>query len=94
MFLIDSRTAADWLEYLAKRNERFVYELRKDNTLDVSVFASRVALNMIGSLRDLGTDSRECSHLVEHAAHGITHAVVQALLWEAPPPIYSDNQVH
>lgn len=94
MFLIDARTAADWSEHLAARNERFVRELRKDPTLDVSVFASRVAFNFIGSLRDLGRDERERSHLVEHAAHGISHAVVQSLLWEVPPPIHPDSQVH
>jgi hypothetical protein len=84
MLAVDRKTAMRWLAELEKLNETFVYEMRKEPAVEVGAFVGQVSFNLLRCLRDLGSDEQERALIVEHAAHGMTHAAVQMAYWQEP----------
>lgn len=93
MFTVDKRIALEWLEHLQKETDRFIYELNGQTDVSVSVFASRVSLNHLRAMAQLADDGTNEAHIVEHAAHGMAHALVQGLPWTDPPAVHPPGGV-
>jgi hypothetical protein len=84
-FQIDKRTASEWMRYLNSATEQFAKEITSGQSVDVAVFTGRLSLNFLRALSDLADDETTRTHIAEHAAHGMSHAVVQHLLFTKPP---------
>jgi hypothetical protein len=87
VFLIDKRSAAEWVEALHWANKQFVHSLSPSRRIEVADFAAQLAFAMLRTFQEVAQDDREATHSVENAAHGMSHAIVQTLV-HLPPPSF------
>lgn len=52
---------------------------------DLASVVGHFTLNFFHALREMGEDEQTRAHIVESAAHGMSHALVQVLLFTPPP---------
>ena len=95
IFQINKPAATEWMERLSYANEQFVREQQAGMMVEVAHLASIMTLNFLKTLRTLAPDADTAAAITENAAHGISFALIQSLVYtDSPPDHYQQETIN
>jgi len=84
-YLIDKRTAREWISHFHSKNEHRVSRLPESKMVDVLNMSADVAQSFFNCLSEHAPDDATRTQVIEAATHGMMFAIMQTLLITTPP---------
>jgi hypothetical protein len=84
-FLIDKRTAREWIVGFHARNEHRVNSHPESKMVEVTQLAEEMAYTFFRCLSEHAPDETARTQMIEAVARGLTSAILQTLLIATPP---------
>ena len=84
-FLIDKRTARNWIAGFHAKNEYGVNCYPENQMVDVMQMSAEMVVTYFRSLGEHSADEATRTQVIDAAAHGMVFAILQTLLVATPP---------